>query len=101
MHPSHIKKLLKLQRADATLTNAIGNKLEEAVKDSRERPLAVMLMAGADKARQGNDKYPKSVVDTKRYINNYKPDPVVVRVISQAKGVAFVTDGQEQQKKKV
>eukprot|EP00957_Ditylum_brightwellii_P068671 5212926-Ditylum_brightwellii.AAC.1 len=70
-------------------------------------------MAGADRSifgsmfrdiqisyGQGNNKYPKSVVDAKRYINTYKPDPKVVRVISQAKGVEFLTDGQEQQKKK-
>eukprot|EP00957_Ditylum_brightwellii_P038810 2933079-Ditylum_brightwellii.AAC.1 len=70
-------------------------------------------MAGADRARfgsmfrdiqnnygQGNYKYPKSVVDTKRYINTYKPDPTNARVISQTEGMAFVTDGQEQQKKK-
>eukprot|EP00957_Ditylum_brightwellii_P086429 6575891-Ditylum_brightwellii.AAC.1 len=90
MHPSLIKKLLKIQRADATLTNVVGNELDKAVKDSREHFLAVMLMAGADRARfRRNNKYPKSVVDAKRYINTYKPDPKVVRVISQAEGVAF------------
>eukprot|EP00957_Ditylum_brightwellii_P167867 12778576-Ditylum_brightwellii.AAC.1 len=70
-------------------------------------------MAGADRARfgsmfrdiqnnygQGNDKYPKSVDDAKRYINTYKPDPKAVRVINQNEGVEFAKDGKEQQKKK-
>eukprot|EP00957_Ditylum_brightwellii_P122338 9329051-Ditylum_brightwellii.AAC.1 len=50
MHPSLIKKSLKLQRADATLTTAIGNELDKAVKDSREHFLAVMIIAGADRS---------------------------------------------------
>eukprot|EP00957_Ditylum_brightwellii_P078656 5980202-Ditylum_brightwellii.AAC.1 len=70
-------------------------------------------MAGADRARfesifrdiqnnsgQGNDKYLKTLVDAKRYTNTYKSDQKIVRVISQAEEVAFVTDIQEQQKKK-
>eukprot|EP00957_Ditylum_brightwellii_P045314 3435122-Ditylum_brightwellii.AAC.1 len=91
-HPSLTKKSLKLQRSDATLATAIGNELDKAVKDSRERFLVVMLMAGTNRSRygsifrdiqnnysHGNDKCPKSLVDAKRYINTYKPDLKVVR----------------------
>eukprot|EP00957_Ditylum_brightwellii_P166111 12646755-Ditylum_brightwellii.AAC.1 len=68
-------------------------------------------MAGADRLRygsmfrdlqnnyrQGNNKYPKSLVDAKRYINTYKSHLKVVMVISQAEGMSFLTAGQETKK---